>query len=285
MSAENQATNRIAAAWLLTDMILVSAMTALVKLEGATYPAIQIVFIRSLIGLVSVLPLAWRFRKEVFGTRRAGRHAFRVACNAIALTSNFLSLTLLPLALVSAISFTRPFVVMIFAVILLGEKVRAVRWVGTAIGFLGVLVILAPGSVSWNIGLLAAFSSVVFGSLASVQIRALKDENTAVLMVFYSVGLSVVTAIPAVLYWQSVALADWSILLAIGVLAQLGQYCYLRAYQMAPANFLAPLSYLTLVFATATGYLFFNEVPAGTTVLGVAIILLALHMTNLLSRS
>lgn len=60
MSAENQATNRIAAAWLLTDMILVSAMTALVKLEGATYPAIQIVFIRSLIGLVSVLPLANR---------------------------------------------------------------------------------------------------------------------------------------------------------------------------------------------------------------------------------
>lgn len=267
-------------------MVLISAMTALVKLEGATYPAIQIVFIRSLIGLVSVLPLAWRFRRDIAGTRRAGRHIFRVACNAIALTSNFLSLTLLPLALVSAIGFTRPFVVMIFAVILLGEEVRAVRWIGTAIGFLGVLVIVAPGSVSWSIGLVAAFSSVLFGSLAAVQIRALKDENTAVLMVFYSVGLSIVTAIPAAFYWQPVAVADWPILLAIGVLAQLGQYCYLRAYQLAPANFLAPLSYLTLVFATATGYLFFGEVPAWTTVLGVAIILLALHMTNLLmSRS
>src|SRR5690606_13426042 len=205
------------------------------KLEGATYPAIQIVFIRSLIGLVSVLPLAWRFRKEVFGTRRAGRHAFRVACNAIALTSNFLSLTLLPLALVSAISFTRPFVVMLFAVILLGENVRAVRWAGTAIGFLGVLVIVAPGSVSWNIGPLAARSAGVFGSLAAVRVRALQGGNTAVLRVFSSVGLSGVPASPAGLHGRSVALADWSALLAIGVLAQVAQYSYLRAYQMAPA--------------------------------------------------
>jgi len=284
VSAGEGASNRIAVAWLLTDMALVSAMSALVKIEGATYPAIQIVFIRSLIGLVTVLPLALRYWREIAGTRRLGRHLFRVGCNAMALTGNFLALTALPLAFVTAVGFTRPFVVMIFAVLLLGEKVRSIRWIGTAVGFLGVLIMVTPGSVAMNAGLIALFASILFGSLASVQIRALKDENTAILMVFYSVGLSVVTALPAALSWQPVASADWPTLLAIGGLAQIGQYCYLRAYQSAPANFLAPLSYLSLVFATATGYFLFGEVPKWSTIIGVAIILASLHLTNRLER-
>ncbi|WP_028035235.1 DMT family transporter [Chelativorans sp. J32] len=284
MSTGEGASNRIAVAWLLTDMALISAMSALVKIEGATYPAVQLVFIRSLIGLVTILPLALCYRREILGTRRLGRHLFRVGCNAMALTSNFIALTALPLAFVTAVGFTRPFVVMIFAVLLLGETVKAIRWIGTAVGFIGVLIMVAPGSVVMNAGLIALFASILFGSLASVQIRALKDENTGVLMVFYSVGLSVVTALPAGLSWKPVASADWPTLLAIGILAQIGQYCYLRAYQSAPANFLAPLSYLSLVFATATGYFIFDEIPQWSTILGVAIILVSLHLTNRLER-
>src|SRR5690606_34058083 len=129
-----------------------------------------------------------------------------------------------------------------------------------------------------------ALSSVLFGSLATVQTRALKDEDTTVLMVFYTVGLSVFTAVPAAFVWQPVALADWPTLLAIGVLAQVGQYCYLRAYQSADANVLAPLGYLSIVFATAAGYFFFGEVPGWTTLFGAAIVVSALRMPSLLER-
>jgi len=273
-----------AAAWLLADMALISAMAVLVRIEGTTYPAVQLVFIRSLVGLVGVLPLAWRRRREIASTRRIGRHVFRVSCNAMALTSNFLALTALPLALVTAIGFSRPLVVMVFAVLLLGERVGAVRWIGATVGLAGVLVMVAPGSAPINLGLLAALSSVLFGSLATVQTRALKDEDTTVLMVFYTVGLSVFTAVPAAFVWQPVALADWPTLLAIGVLAQVGQYCYLRAYQSADANVLAPLGYLSIVFATAAGYFFFGEVPGWTTLFGAAIVVSALRMPSLLER-
>nr|WP_309086497.1 DMT family transporter [Chelativorans sp.] len=284
MSTGDRAANRIAAAWLLTDMTLVSAMSALVKIEGATYPAIQIVFIRSLIGFVTVLPLAWRYWPEIVGTRRLGCHLLRVACHAAALSGNFIALTMLPLALVTAIGFTRPLVVMVLAVLLLAERIGAIRWIGTAAGFAGVLVMVTPGSAPLNLGLVACFCSVFFGALSIIQIRALKDENTAVLMVFYSVGVTALIAVPATAVWQPVAPADWPTLLAIGVLAQLGQFCYLRAYQSAPANFLAPLGYLSLIFATATGYFIFAEVPGWTTLLGVAIILGALQMTNYFER-
>src|SRR5690606_22962098 len=79
--------------WLLCDMSLVTVMTVLVKLGGAEYPAVQMVFIRSLVGLVSVLPLAWRHRQALRETKQWGRHAFRVFCNTAALNANFAALT------------------------------------------------------------------------------------------------------------------------------------------------------------------------------------------------
>ena len=271
-------------AWLMGDMVLVTVMTVLVKLGGADYPPVQMVFIRSLVGLVSVLPLAWRHRQALRRTRHWGRHAFRVFCNTAALNANFAALTALPLALANAIGFMRPLVVLALATFMLGERSGPWRWIGAAIGFAGVLLMVAPGEIAWNAGILAALAAVVFGSLATVQTRALKGENTTMLMVFYTVGLTLFTAIPAAIAWQPVTPSAWPLLLGIGVLAQMGQYCYLRAYQASPANVLAPLGYLSIVLASIAGYLAFGEIPAWTTLAGIAIILFALVLTARLDR-
>jgi drug/metabolite transporter (DMT)-like permease len=283
----NQPTPRADASslvWLLSDMVLVTIMTVLVKIGGASYPALQMVFIRSLIGLISVLPMAWRHRAALASTRHVGRHIFRVVCNTLALTSNFAALTALPLAMVNAIGFTRPLVVMALAAIMLGERSTYWRWTGATIGLLGVLIMVAPGDVSFNPGILAALGTVVFGSLAVIQTRALADENTTVLMVFYTVGLTVFTAIPAAWSWQPVAMVDWPLLIAIGALAQIGQYCFLRAYQSAPANKLAPFGYLSIVLATLAGFLAFGEVPQWTTIIGIVVIIGALVATERLDH-
>jgi drug/metabolite transporter (DMT)-like permease len=207
-----------------------------------------------------------------------------VLCSTLALNTNFAALTALPLALANAIGFMRPLVVLALATILLGERSGPWRWIGAAIGFLGVLVMVAPGEISWNMGILAALGSVLFGSLATVQTRALAKENTTVLMVFYTVGLTIFTALPAAFSWQPVAASDWPLLLAIGVLAQIGQYCFLRAYQSTPANLLAPIGYLSIVLASLAGFLAFGEIPAPTTIIGTAIIIGALLLTTRLDR-
>src|SRR5690606_11351147 len=110
----------------------------------------------------------------------------RVFCNTAALNANFAALTALPLALANAIGFMRPLVVLALATFMLGERSGPWRWVGAAIGFAGVLIMVAPGEVAWSAGILAALAAVLFGSLATVQTRALKDENTTILMVFYT---------------------------------------------------------------------------------------------------
>lgn len=282
---ERRKANREGVLWVLADMVLVSGgMTALVKAQGMVYPAFQLVFIRSLIGLMFILPLIWRHRHHIRHTRHPWKNISRISCNAIALTSQFLAYTMLPLAVVNALSFSRPLITMAMAVAFLGETVSRLRWVGAALAFAGVLVMLAPGGVEWNLGLLAVFCTVVFGSLAIIQTRALRDENTTVMMVFYTVGLAVITAVPAIFVWQPVKPLDWIPLLGIGLLAQAGQYCFLRAYRLAEASVLAPIGYLSIVVTTAAGYIFFGEVPDKRIVIGAVLILIALQTTAYLER-
>lgn len=282
---ERRKDNREGILWVLADMLLVAGgMTALVKAQGMTYPAFQLVFIRAMIGLMFILPLIWRHRFHIRHTRHPWKNVSRVTCNAIALTSQFLAYTLLPLAVVNALGFSRPLVTMAMAVAFLGERVSRLRWVGAGLAFAGVLVMLAPGGVGWNVGLLAVFGTVVFGSLAIIQTRALRDENTTVMMVFYTVGLAVITAVPAAIVWQPVKPLDWIPLLGIGLLAQAGQYCFLRAYRLAEASVLAPIGYLSIVVTAAAGYIFFGEIPEMRIVAGSAVILVALQATAILEH-
>ncbi|MEO3435181.1 DMT family transporter [Inquilinus sp. CAU 1745] len=283
-SAATPGENRQGAAWLLADMLLVTAMLGLVKHEAATFPPIQLVFIRSLVGLIAVAPIAWRYRSELLHGRRLGGHLFRVACNTLALTCNFFAVSALPLALVTAIGFTRPLALLALAALMLGERIGPIRWAAAGIGFVGILVMSPPEGVSSSLGFAAALGSVLFGSLAIVQTRRLRSENTHVLMLFYTLGLSLLTSIPAAISWTPVPPGAWIPLLAIGVLAQLGQYCFLRAHQTADTRYLAPLGYLSIVLATAVGFAFFGETPRLATFAGVAIILLALYAGNRLER-
>ena len=134
--------------WLLCDTTLVTGMTVLVKMQGASYPAVQLVFIRALIGLLLILPMIWRHRRQLVHSRDPLRNIMRISCNAVALTGNFVALTMLPLVLVNALGFTRPLVSMLMAVIMLGERVSRWRWIGAVFAFAGVLVMLAPDAAN-----------------------------------------------------------------------------------------------------------------------------------------
>lgn len=275
-AARRAAGHREGAAWLLADMTFITVMLAVVKQAGTTFPAVQLVFLRALVGLVLVLPLVWHYRRLVFDTRRLGGHLVRVACNAVALSCNFAAVAALPLALVTTIGFTRPLVVLGLAALLLGERVSRLRWAASGVCFAGVLVIARPDGLAWDLGILAAFGSVLFGSLAVIQTRRLAGEHTVLLMLSYTLGLTLLMAVPAALVWVPPTTADLAPLLVIGLLAQLGQFCFLRAYQVAEARVLAPLSYLAILFSAAADYLFFGLVPGLPLALGAAVIVAAL---------
>lgn len=260
--------------WLLLDMALVTIMQAIVRAEGQVYPAIQLVFLRSLIGFLSVTPLVWRHRSKLTDLSNIRGHLARVAFNSAALTLNFAAFAALPLASVTAIGFTRPLVLLAMATILLGERVSRIRYAFTALGFLGIVMMVRPDAIPWNMGILAAFGSVFFGALAVVQTRRLAGEDTVVLMLFYTVGLTVLTAVPAAIAWVPIPWSEAPNIILVGVLAQLGQYCWLQAYQKQEARLLAPIGYLSIVFSGTAGWLFFGEVPSLGLCIGAAIVVM-----------
>lgn len=268
-----QAANRTGALFALMDMALVTIMMVVVKMAGATFPSIQLVFLRALVGLLLVLPLVWRDRADVFSTKRFKGHLLRILCNAIALSCNFAAVAALPLTFVIAVSFTRPFIVLALASLILGEVVSRTRWAASLICFVGVLIMTRPEATSWDLGIAAAFGSVLFGSLAVIQTRRLAGESTILLMLFYNLGLTVLSAIPAALVWVPPQPRDIPALLIIGLFAQVGQFFFLRAHQLAEARFLALLGYLSIVLSMFADYLFFGIVPTMPLIVGAALII------------
>jgi len=76
--------NRQGAAFALADMVLVVTSMGVIKQAGATFPAIQLVFFRAIIGLLLIAPLVWRYRSDIFNSRQLKGHFGRVLCSTVA---------------------------------------------------------------------------------------------------------------------------------------------------------------------------------------------------------
>ncbi|SMX23712.1 aromatic amino acid exporter [Boseongicola aestuarii] len=248
---------------------------AIVKAIGLGYPAFQIVFLRALVGLVLMLPWVLRQRRAFVGLPDLHLHAMRVVFSAIALTASFYAITRLPLALFTAMSFTRPILTMIAAALILREVISGGRWVAALIGLIGVVIAVEPSTLSGGSGLVAQVITVLAATAVVIVTRRLVEAPTVVMMTFYTAGLTLISAPFALSTWQPVPAGQWPALLAIGAFAQCAQFCFLRAHRYGQAAFLAILSYASLLFSTTVGYLVFDEAPSFSFWVGALLIIAA----------
>ncbi len=248
---------------------------SIVKALGLGYPAFQIVFLRAAVGLVIMLPWIWVQRHKFRNLPDLTLHLLRVIFSAIALTASFYAIARLPLALFTAIGFTRPILTMIAAALILREVISKGRWAAACVGLLGVLIAVDPSQLTGGSGLFAQVISVISATAVVIVTRQLVQAPTVVMMTFYTAGLSLIAAPFALTTWEPVAIEQWPALLAIGVFAQSAQFCFLRAHRFGQAAFLAVLSYASLIFSTSVGYFIFNEIPKQDFWLGATLIIAA----------
>ncbi|WP_245190888.1 DMT family transporter [Jannaschia formosa] len=259
------------ALWLLADLGLNVWALTIVKAWGADIPAAQLVFLRALTGLVLISPWIWLARRRFAEARAPGLHLARVGMSTLALTCSFYAVARVPLALFTALNFTRPLVMIALAALFLGERAGPARWGAGALGLVGVAVAVDPrAEATW--ALLALAVTVLAGTGAIVVTRKLNDQPTVVMMTAYTAGLALATAPLALAGWQPVPQDAWPILLAIGVFAQSAQVCFLQAHRLAEAGLLAVLGYASLILSTAVGWLVFGEVPGTGFWIGAALI-------------
>jgi len=261
------------AAWIILASAVYSGQALIVKTLGQRLDPFEIAFFRCAFGLVAVMP----FLAGTRGWTISGKpwmHVLRSVVGVSGMFCGFYAITHLPLATATAISFTKPLFLIVLAVLFLGETVRWRRWTATAVGFLGVLIVIRPGGDVFSFAMLVALFGSFLIADVTVLVKKLSVTDRNVTIIFYfGVITTIVAAVPAYFVWQMPNLFEWSLLVLVGATAAFGQYCSLRAFRIAEATAVMPFDYTRLLFAGMFGYFFFAEVPDFWTLVGIAVLI------------
>jgi len=262
-----------AAALVSAGSLTLVVMATLVKHLGHDLPAMEILFFRSAIGFLFVLPLFWRNPLEPFRTKRPGMHLVRGAIGAIGNACFFWTITSMLLADAMALQFSRPLFMIPLAVLLLGESPGLRRTAVATIGFLGILLYARPFTGGFEPGALIGALGALAGGLVVICIKRLATtEPTRVIMFYYAFWNAVFALIPAALLWVTPSLPQLALLVVIAFLGIAGQGMITHGLGMGEATVLVPLDYSRIVYSAVLGYLLFGEMPGPWSFAGMALI-------------
>lgn len=211
---------------------------------------------------------------SLVATRRPWLHLFRsvlmLACSLLFFTA----ISIMPLADAVAISFLSPLLVVALAALLLKEQVGVRRWSAVAVGLAGALIIVRPGAGAAHWGALLVLAMCFTYAFYLIATRLVATTEDALTSLFYSGVVGAVALslwVPFVWRWPAGAL-DAGMFAILGLYGGVGHYLIIRAYRYAQASTLAPLTYLSLLWATAYGWLVFGDFPDAPTLAGAALV-------------
>jgi len=251
---------------------------ALVKWLATDYWLIQLLFIRSIVIVVSAGSfIAVTQGRGGFKTSRPRDHLLRTLFNFFAFVSYYLAITQMPLANATSIALTAPLFMTALSGPLLGEPVGLKRYLILMVGFVGVLVVIQPTADDLNLqgSIYALLGAFLFAMLA-IQTRKMSKHENSELMVFYAaLGFLPVTGILMLFYWETPDPTSLAFMLLLGVITLFAQYAIVQSVQYARVYVIAPFEYITVLWAILIGWFVFSEPPTVTTMSGASIIVAA----------
>ncbi|MDG1353914.1 MAG: DMT family transporter [Sulfitobacter sp.] len=260
--------------WMLVTGLCFIMVTALVKSMGPRLPPGEAAFLRYAMGMVFLIPSIGAIRAAHLTRRQWTLFSVRGFCHAGSVILWFFAMVRIPIAEVTAMNYLAPIYVTIGAAIFLGERLAARRIFAVVMGLLGAAIILRPGFREVSDGHLAMLLAAVVFAGSYLVAKILADEVkpgiiVGMLSVFVTLGLA------------PFAFADWitpnaqelAILAGVAVFATAGHYTMTLAFAAAPVTVTQPVTFLQLVWATALGFLWFDEGIDIWVVLGGMVIL------------
>jgi drug/metabolite transporter (DMT)-like permease len=259
----------------VTALVLFSTMDAMVKWLGDSYGPFQMMLFRSTLALV---PLYLFYRKSggirLVRSRRPLLQVLRIATGFGSLLGFFYVLPRMPLVDAYAISYAAPLFMVGLAALVLDEQVGWRRWSATAVGFVGVLIMLEPWTISIHWLSLVVLGATFCYSLSTVLTRLISRYDHDVATIFwFCLSASIVSLIGAMPDWRWPSPAGWAWLCSLGLLGGIGQILATRALRLAPASVLAPFDYASIAFAVLYGYLWFREDPSPAVWIGLPLVI------------
>jgi len=280
--------------FLVLGLLIISLQNIAMKSIGGDYPVLEIVIVRSLVALPCTLLLYRAEGKRGLPTTR--RHKLEIARGLLfflSYTTYFMGLAALPLAEVAAIRYSAPLVISFLSVVLLGEKVGPRRWLALVVGFVGILLIVRPGSATFNLGSLFVLATTLLYSLSVMVTRRLRTTESSATMAYYSSLVYLAAAFilaplavavgeipdahPSIAFlfraWAMPTPLDGAIMSGLGLVWASGMYFMARGYSLALASVAAPFEYIPLPINIMWGLVIWHEIPTLTTWAGAVLTL------------
>lgn len=269
------------AVYILTGSFFFALQAAGLKEASERLDVLQVVFLRSALLALFILPPA--LARGGIATARPMAHIGRSVLGLAGFLCMVYAIANGPLADVTALTFTKQLFMVPLAIVLLGEAVGWRRWTAVAVGFAGVLVMVRPGGAPFDLALAAALANGLLTAFIAIVLKQLARTERPETMVFYFGFISaLLMAAPAAYVWTWPTGTEWAILVVASLLGTFGQSCTVRGWAIGEASAMAPMGYVYLIHVALLGFFIFGEIPTVWTVTGSFVIIgatlyIALH--------
>lgn len=250
-----------------------AGMHASVRFVSAELHPFEISFFRQFFAFLLFLPWIFRTGPSALRTRRPGLQVMRAAVQVVSLLTWFYALSIVPLAEATTLGFSATFFVAIAAGLFLGEAVGARRWTAVIAGFAGVLIVVRPGFIDPNLGMLLVLVSSVFVAASKAITKVVsRSDSTPTIVMYTAILISPMALVPAVFVWQWPTATQFLWLAAVAAQGTVGHLCLTQAYKLADLSAVEPATLVRLIWATLIGMVAFGEFPDLWTVAGAVMI-------------
>lgn len=261
--------------WMVVTGFCFVTVTALVKTMGQRIPAAESAFLRYLLGLIFILPLARSLIRVQLSRRQWQLFSLRAVLHSGGVALWFYAMTRIPIAEVTAMNYLNPVYVTVMAVFVLGERLAFRRVLAIVAALVGALLILRPGFRELDPGHMAMLLTAVFFAGSYLLAKILSGEVSAAMVVsLLSVGVTIGLAPLALAVWVTPTLWELLVLFGVALFATAGHYTMTLAFAAAPVTVTQPATFLQLVWAVALGAVFFGE-PVDPWVIAGGVLIMA----------
>ena len=275
MTSVSQKSQLIGILLLVIAMAMFSSKDTLVKLMDGYYSPVVVMWAQMSFASLFFTPIiAVKYGPDSLWPKTPSLQIMRATSVVTGIGMFYWSISLIPLAEATAITFVAPLITTSLSPVMLNEKIGLRRWTAVLIGFVGILIVLRPEFNGDRLGYLIAFGAGIMIGVFYAFNRLLAGEAPPLVNQTYSSIIGALLLTPFIFsVWVPLRSEDMVLILSFCAIAALGQTCLFSSFLHGEASILAPLTLSQIVFATLFGYLFFNEFPDNVSILGIIIVI------------
>ena len=252
-------------------------MASCVKYLSDDLHPITICFYRCIMGLILIAPFMVKNNFKALKSQNIKLQFSRSMINIVSMISWFSAIGLMHFEKAAALGFTTPLFTTILAIILLKEKIRFHRTAALIIGFIGIIIIIRPGYVPLELGVVLLLFSAFTFSFVLIIVKKLSAIDSSLTIIFYHLLFSTpVFFILSLFYWETINLNQLLIFTFMAISGLLSHWCLAQAFKLSDTTFVMPLQFTKLIWASLIGLFIFAEQPDFLTWVGGVIIFISI---------